>query len=61
MSDTYTIIKNLGKGTFGEVKLAVHNLTKEKVAIKCLNKSEILDKSDKTWVSREIQILKIKH
>jgi len=55
----YTIIKDLGEGTFGKVKLASHNHTKEKVAIKILEKNKILDESDRERVSREIQILKI--
>lgn len=55
----YTIIKDLGEGTFGKVKLASHNHTKEKVAIKILEKNKILDEGDRERVSREIQILKI--
>lgn len=55
----YTIIKDLGEGTFGKVKLASHNHTKEKVAIKVLEKNKIVDEGDRERVSREIQILKI--
>jgi 5'-AMP-activated protein kinase catalytic alpha subunit len=44
----------LGEGTFGKVKLATHLLTGEKVAIKILEKSKIVDKSDIERVSREI-------
>ena len=54
----YTLDKNLGKGTFGKVKLATHDLTKEKVAIKILEKSRIKDKKDVERISREIKILK---
>ena len=32
----YALVKTIGEGTFGKVKLAVHTLTKEKVAIKIL-------------------------
>jgi 5'-AMP-activated protein kinase catalytic alpha subunit len=56
---TYKIIKDLGKGTFGQVKLAIHNPTKEKVAIKILEKEQIKDKSDRDRIAREIHILKI--
>ena len=56
---TYTFVSNLGKGTFGVVKLAIHNLTKEKVAIKILEKNQILDESDRERIAREISILKI--
>jgi 5'-AMP-activated protein kinase catalytic alpha subunit len=51
--------KTLGEGTFGKVKVATHILTGEKVAIKILEKSKILDKSDIERVTREIQILKL--
>ena len=50
--------KTLGEGTFGKVKLAMHILTGEKVAIKILEKEWIVDASDVQRVSREIQILK---
>ena len=50
--------KSLGKGTFGKVKMAVHSLTNEKVAIKILEKSRIKDKKDIERISREIKILK---
>lgn len=32
----YLLSKNLGEGTFGKVKLGIHSLTGEKVAIKIL-------------------------
>lgn len=54
----YILGKALGKGTFGKVKLAVHTLTNEKVAIKILEKSRIKDKKDIERISREIKILK---
>lgn len=56
---SYNIKKDLGEGTFGKVVLAVHNDSKEKVAIKMLEKSKIVDDGDRERVSREIQILKI--
>ena len=56
---SYEIIKDLGQGTFGQVKLAIHRRSKEKVAIKILEKSRIVEDSDRERVSREIQILKI--
>ena len=37
----FQIQKTLGEGTFGKVKLGVHGITKEKVAIKILEKSKI--------------------
>jgi len=57
--DYYDFEADLGEGTFGKVKLAVHKETKEKVAIKILEKAKIVDEADKERISREIQILKI--
>lgn len=39
--DGYTFIKTLGKGNFGKVKLGIHVLTGEHVAIKILEKDLI--------------------
>ncbi|MCQ2816547.1 MAG: protein kinase [archaeon] len=55
----YLIGKKLGQGTFGLVRLGTHIKTGEKVAIKILEKSKILESSDKARVEREIKILKI--
>lgn len=58
----YTIGNKIGEGMFGKVKIGTHNLTKEKVAIKILEKSRIKEKADKIRVEREIKILKqMKH
>jgi 5'-AMP-activated protein kinase catalytic alpha subunit len=51
--------RDLGKGTFGKVKVGTHNLTGEKVAVKILEKDKIADVSDVERVAREIHILKI--
>jgi len=56
--NAYTIEKVIGKGTFGKVRLATHNATGEKVAIKILEKSKIIDMVDVERVSSEISILK---
>jgi len=32
----YVLTRNLGEGTFGKVKLGIHTLTGEKVAVKVL-------------------------
>jgi serine/threonine protein kinase len=42
----YVLTRNLGEGTFGKVKLGIHSLTGEKVAVKVLEKSKIIDVSD---------------
>lgn len=49
----------MGKGTFGKVKLGIHILSGEKVAIKILEKDKIVDVADVERVSREIHILKL--
>lgn len=56
--NSFDIKKAIGKGTFGEVKLAIHKLTQEKVAIKILEKDKIKDKSDHERIAREIKFLK---
>ena len=48
----------IGKGTFSTVKLGINKETKEKVAIKILEKKKILLKEDLERVKREINILK---
>ena len=53
------IEKTLGQGTFGKVKLAIHERTAQKVAVKILEKKKIVDVSDIERVSREIHILKL--
>ena len=55
--DQYIIEQKLGEGIFGTVKLATHKITKEKVAIKLLNKNKIT-KAQQTLLSRELLILK---
>lgn len=51
--------KTIGKGTFGKVKLGVHELTNERVAVKILEKDKIQDVNDVERVAREIHILKM--
>ncbi|CAM9363048.1 unnamed protein product, partial [Scytosiphon promiscuus] len=55
----YRLVKTLGVGAFGKVKLAQHTVTNKKVAVKIINKSRIknLDMMDK--VRREIHILRM--
>ena len=55
----YKLGRDLGKGTFGKVKVGTHTLTGEKVAIKVLEKDKIIDVNDVDRVAREIKILKI--
>ncbi|CAN0174224.1 unnamed protein product [Ascophyllum nodosum] len=54
----YMLSKTMGEGTFGEVKLAIHKPTLERVAAKVMEKSRIKTIADVKRVSREIKILK---
>jgi serine/threonine protein kinase len=54
----YEFIKTIGEGTFGKVKLAVHKLTAEQVAIKILEKSKIKSKKDLERIEKEIKYMK---
>ena len=57
----YTFIKDIGEGNFGKVKLSTLNSTKEKFAIKILDK-EKLKSQTKSTLFNEIQIIsKLKH
>ena len=53
----YQIKRTLGKGTFGKVKLGIYIPTNEKVAIKILEKSKIVEKDDEIRVKREFEML----
>ena len=52
--------EEIGKGTFGVVRLATHIITNEKVAVKMLYKERILkEESSKKRLEKEIKILKV--
>ena len=55
----YKFIKTIGEGTFGKVKLSIHLLTNEYVAIKILEKSRITDKEELERIEKEIKYLKL--
>ena len=57
----FEILSFLGQGTFSVVKLGQDKKTKEKVAIKILEKKKILDKEDEIRIKREIEILRNSH
>ena len=54
----YSIKGVIGRGTFSVVKLGENTATKEKVAIKILQKSKIINKEDFIRINREIEMLK---
>ena len=53
----YLIKYTLGQGTFGKVKLGIYLPKEEKVAIKILEKSRMLEKDDEIRVKREFNML----
>ena len=54
----YEIGEKIGEGNFGKVIIATHKITKEKVAMKILDKFRINRKDDKKRLNREIEVLK---
>ena len=56
----YEMIDDLGEGKFGQVKLGIHKTTKERVAIKIINRQQ-MDESDNELVRSEIDIMKLCH
>ncbi|KAI8916365.1 kinase-like domain-containing protein [Gorgonomyces haynaldii] len=54
----YDLEKNIGEGNFAKVWLATHTLTKEKVAVKVIDK-EKLDKATAKKLFREVRIMKM--
>ncbi|KAJ3124695.1 Elongation factor 1-gamma [Nowakowskiella sp. JEL0407] len=61
MVGEYVIKQTLGQGTFGKVKLAEHYITKEQVAIKIIQKSNVKTPKQKNSVQREIRLMKLLH
>ncbi|OBZ88541.1 Carbon catabolite-derepressing protein kinase [Choanephora cucurbitarum] len=55
----YNIISTVGAGSFGKVKLAVHAITGQKVALKIVNRKKIASMDMGGRVKREIQYLKL--
>lgn len=55
----YQIIKTLGEGSFGKVKLAYHLATHEKVALKIINRKTLAKSDMQGRVEREISYLRL--
>ncbi|KAJ3185440.1 hypothetical protein HDU87_000061 [Geranomyces variabilis] len=55
----YDYVRTIGEGSFAKVKLAVHRLTDEKVAIKVIDKDSLPDTYSLTHLHREAQIMRM--
>ena len=55
----YHILKTLGEGSFGKVKLAVHQITGQKVALKIISRRKLMARDMAGRVEREIQYLQL--
>ena len=53
----YVIKRTIGRGTFSKVKLAINKSTNQKVAIKILEKSKIVESDDLERIIREMEII----
>lgn len=55
----YNIVKTLGEGSFGKVKLAIHNSTGQKVALKIISRRKLVTRDMAGRIEREIQYLQL--
>lgn len=55
----YSVLKTLGEGSFGKVKLAVHQVSGQKVALKIINRRKLINRDMAGRVEREIQYLQL--
>jgi serine/threonine protein kinase len=56
-TEFYTFGKTIGVGSFGKVRLALHNLTGQKVAVKTYEKSKTKDSSQWKRVQQEVRLM----
>jgi carbon catabolite-derepressing protein kinase len=57
--DQYTTVKMLGEGSFGKVKLAIHQPSGRQVALKIIARRKLLSRDMVGRVEREIQYLQL--
>jgi carbon catabolite-derepressing protein kinase len=55
----YNIVKTLGEGSFGKVKLAVHRGTSQQVALKIISRKKLISRDMAGRVEREIEYLQL--
>ncbi|KAI4241967.1 MAG: hypothetical protein LQ352_007336 [Teloschistes flavicans] len=55
----YQVKKTLGEGSFGKVKLAVHRVSQQEVALKIISRKKLISRDMAGRVEREIQYLQL--
>lgn len=55
----YEILKTLGEGSFGKVKLATHKVSGQKVALKIISRGKLVTRDMAGRIEREIQYLQL--
>ena len=55
----YSVKKTLGEGSFGKVKLAVHRVSGQEVALKIISRKRLISRDMAGRVEREIQYLQL--
>ncbi|XP_078679023.1 NUAK family SNF1-like kinase 1 [Branchiostoma floridae x Branchiostoma belcheri] len=62
LKQRFSVLQNLGQGTYGKVKLAEEKKKGKKVAIKTIRKDKVRDSQDMARIRREIEIMmSLKH
>lgn len=55
----YTVVRTLGEGSFGKVKLATHQVSGQKVALKIINRKKLVTRDMAGRIEREISYLQL--
>lgn len=55
----YKVLRTLGEGSFGKVKLAIHNSTGQQVALKIIARKKLISRDMAGRVEREIEYLQL--
>lgn len=55
----YHVVRTLGEGSFGKVKLAVHRVTNQQVALKIIARKKLISRDMAGRVEREIEYLQL--
>lgn len=56
LEDNYSLLGVLGKGSYGEVRLAIHKLTKQRVAVKTLTRAKLTDEKLRKRAAVEVKL-----